>query len=191
MMRSLASLYRQQGRTDKSEQIKDLANQVSEAVLATYKHGEGVWYALHRDGQRVELRHCYDFACIGEFMTEDLTGKMKEEMLAFVKNELLTESWMRAMSLKDRAAAISDRPDHGPMGAFDSWPAITAGAMCRLGAWGSGVDFLRSTQAALDEGVYAQAREFYGPDRARYTAPVRIAMRKGVRECTAAGPSRK
>ena len=188
MMRTVASLYDQQENTEKAEQLNELAHEVSEAVLATYKPGDGVWYALHRDGKRVELRHCYDFACIGEFMTEDLSPKMKEEMVAFVENELLTKSWMRAMSLKDPAAAISDRPDHGPMGAFDSWPAITAASMCRLGAWGSGIDFLRRTQAALGEGVYAQARELYGPNRTQYHAPVRIAMRQGcMRECSGGG----
>lgn len=188
MMRSVASLYEQQGNTDKSKHLKDLSRRMSDAVLSTYKTGDGVWYALHRDGKRVELRHCYDFACIGKFMTEDLSSEMKEEMVAFVEDELLTETWMRAMSLSDPAAAISDRPDHGPMGAFDAWPAFTAATMCRLGAWDSGIDFLRRTQAALHEGVYAQAREFYGPGRTRYNAPVRIAMRQGcMRECSGGG----
>ena len=92
------------------------------------------------------------------------------------------------MSLKDEAASISDRPDHGPMGAFDAWPALTVASMCRLGAWDSAVVFLRRTQAALNEGVYAQARELYGPTRRQYDAPVRIAMREGcMRECVAGG----
>ena len=47
---------------------------------------------------------------------------------------------------------------------------------------------MRRTQAALAEGVYAQAREFYGPDRIQYNAPVRIAMRQGcMRECSGGG----
>ena len=133
MMRTLASLYEQRGSTAEAKRLYDSAARMSRAVLDTYKSGEGVWHALHRDGKRVELRHCYDFACIGRFMTGDLTSGMKAEMVAFVENELLTATWMRAMSLSDPAAAISDRPDHGPMGAFDAWPADTAAAMCRLG----------------------------------------------------------
>ncbi len=188
MMRTVASLYEQRGNTAKAKHLRDSAARMAQAVLDTYKPGDGVWYALHRDGKRVELRHCYDFTCIGRFMTDDLTTEMKEEMVAFVENELLTETWMRAMSLNDPAAALSDRPDHGPMGAFDAWPAFTAATMCRLGAWDSAIDFLRRTQAALHEGVYAQAREFYGPDRTRYNAPVRIAMRQGcMRECVGGG----
>ena len=44
-------------------------------------------------------------------------------------------------------------------------------------AWREGFDFVRSTQDALDEGVYGQAREFYGEHRGNRDAPIRIAMR--------------
>jgi hypothetical protein len=188
MMREVAELYELRGNKAEAIRLRDLAGQFAQEVLKLYKKGDGVWYALHRDGSQVELRHCYDFTCIGRFMTDDLTSEMKQEMVAFVEAELLTEKWMRAMSLKDLAAARSDRPDHGPMGAFDAWPALTVASMCRVGAWDSGVDFLRRTQAVLKEGVYAQAREFYGPDKTTYNAPVRIAMRRGcMRECTGGG----
>jgi hypothetical protein len=102
---------------------------------------------------------------------------MKQEMVTFVERELIDEPWMRAMSPLDNAAADSDRPDHGPMGAYDAWPALSAESMCLLGAWQPALKFLRSTQAALDEGIYGQAREYYGPQRSEKTAPVHIAMR--------------
>ena len=188
MMRKVAELYQRRGDTAEATRLRDGANRVAQAVLHLYKPGDGVWYALHRDGKRVELRHCYDFTCTGRFMTDDLTTEMKKEMVAFVEDELFTDKWMRAMSLEDAAAAKSDRPDHGPMGAFDAWPALTAATMCRLGAWDSAVDFLRRTQDALAEGVYAQAHELYGPDRTKRNAPVRIAMRRGcMRECVGGG----
>jgi hypothetical protein len=123
------------------------------------------------------LRHCYDFVCIGRFMSQDLTPQMKQEMVAFVERELVDEPWMRAMSPLDKAAAESDRPDHGPMGAYDAWPALTAESMCLLGAWQPAIDFLRSTQPALEEGIYGQAREYYGDNRSERDAPVHIAMR--------------
>src|SRR5260370_26637640 len=57
-----------------------------------------------------------------------------------------------------------------------------------LGAWPEAIDFLRRTQAAIYEGVYAQAREFYGPRRKQFDAPVRIAQREGcMRECSGGG----
>ena len=88
-------------------------------------------------------------------------------MVDFVQRELLMEKWMRAQSQLDVAATNSDRPDHGPMGAYDAWPAVTVDALCRLGYWNIAVPFLRRTQAAVYEGVYAQAREFYGAKEAR------------------------
>ena len=95
---------------------------------------------------------------------------------------------MRAQSLLDVAAAKSDRPDHGPLGAYDAWPAVTVDSMCNLGHWHEGIGFLRSTQAAIYEGVYAQARELIGPDKLNFNADVRIAQRRGcMRECCGGG----
>jgi hypothetical protein len=65
---------------------------------------------------------------------------------------------------------------------------VTVDAMCALGHWEDAIPFLRRTQAAIYEGVYAQAREFYGPNRRQNDAPVRIAQREGcMRECTGGG----
>jgi hypothetical protein len=92
---------------------------------------------------------------------------------------------MRAQSPHDVAAAYPDRPDHGPMGAYDAWPAVTIDVLCRLGYGNVAVPFLKRTQAAVYEGVYAQAREFYGPKRRDRDAAVRIAQRQGcMRGCT-------
>jgi hypothetical protein len=109
-------------------------------------------------------------------------------MVDFVQKELLVEKWMRAQSMLDMAAGNSDRPDHGPMGAYDAWPAVTVDAMCALGYWEKAIPFLRRTRAAIYEGAYMQAHEFYGPRRREYDAPVRIAQREGcMRECTGGG----
>lgn len=188
MMRVVASYREQSGDPERARQLRDWADQVAAAVNDLYKPGDGVWHALHRDGERVELRHCYDFVCIGRFMTDDLPTQTKREMVDFVQRELLTDHWMRAMSQRDEAAQISDRPDHGPMGAFDAWPALTANTMCRLGAWDEAIDFVRSTATALNEGVYGQAHEFYGPERDQPDAPLRIAARGWcLRECVGGG----
>lgn len=177
MMRSMADIQDQNGNSARAGELRGWADQFVQAVLGLYKSGDGVWFALHRDGEKVELRHCYDFVCVGRFMTDNLTSSMKSEMVEFVERELLTDTWMRAMSPKDKAAEKSDRPDHGPLGAYDAWPAFTAEVMCMLGDWKSGVKFLADTQAALYEGVYGQSREFYGENRMKHNAPVRIAMR--------------
>jgi hypothetical protein len=188
MMRQVADLHEQRGDKARAAGLRADADRMVKAVMTLYEPGQGVWCSLHRDGKRVEMRHCYDFTCVGSFLCNDLPATVRREMVDFVRRELLTKRWMRAQSLKDVAAARSDRPDHGPMGAFDAWPALTAGAMCRLGAWREAVGFVRRTQGALHEGVYAQAREHYGPRRREFDAPVRIAMRRGcMRECVGGG----
>ena len=188
MMRELAGILQSVGEPDEARQMLAEADAMAKAVMTLYVPGTGVWVSLHRDGSRVEMRHCYDFATVGRFMAGDLAANVRGQMVAFVERELLAERWMRAQSMLDVAAAVSDRPDHGSMGAYDAWPAVTVDAMCALGYWEDAIRFLWRTQAAIYEGVYAQAHEFYGPTRRQYDAPVRIAQREGcMRECTGGG----
>lgn len=188
MMREFAGIIQVAGDADEAEEFRREADRMVEAVMGLYVPGQGVWCSLHRDGRRVEMRHCYDFASIGRFMPDDLPEDVRNQMVAFVERELITDSWMRAQSLQDIAAPQSDRPDHGPLGAYDAWPAVTVDAMCNLGHWSDGVSFLRRTRSALAEGIYAQAREFYGPNKLYRNASVRIAQRRGcMRECCGGG----
>jgi hypothetical protein len=85
------------------------------------------------------------------------------------------KNWMRAQSLQDPAAAVSDRPDHGPMGAYSGWPPETTDGLCHLGYWQDALDFYRRCEAATHEGAFSQGAEFYGPKKRDYDAPVRIA----------------
>jgi hypothetical protein len=188
MMRELAEIFEENGDSAEAHQLRLEADAMFKAVMTLYEPGKGVWASLHRDGTRVEMRHCYDFATVGRFLAADLPPNVRHDMVDFVQRELLMEKWMRAQSQLDVAATNSDRPDHGPMGAYDAWPAVTVDALCRFGYWNIAVSFLRRTQAALYEGVYAQAREFYGVKRRDRDAPVRIAQRQGcMRECTGGG----
>jgi hypothetical protein len=184
MMRQAAALQELKGNAARARELRDNAEKLLPAVLSLYKPGDGVWFGLHNDGQRVELRHCVDYIYVGNALAHDLTPDMRHEMTDFVKSELLMRDWMRAMSLKDAAAAVSDRPDHGPMGAYDGWPALTVGTMWRFGFPGDAFDFYCRTAEVTKEGPFAQAREFYGPRRDQYDAPVRIAERDGcMKEC--------
>ena len=188
MMREIAEILEENGEGAEARQLRLEADAMFKAVMTLYVPGKGVWASLHRDGTRVEMRHCYDFATVGRFLAADLPPKVCREMADFVQRELLMEKWMRAQSQLDVAATNSDRPDHGPMGAYDAWPAVTVDALCRMGYWDVAVPFLRRTQAAVYEGVYAQAREFYGEKRRDRDAPIRIAQRQGcMRECTGGG----
>jgi hypothetical protein len=184
MMRQDAALQDLKGNAARAKKLRAEADKFVPSVLGLYKPGDGVWYGLHDDGKRVELRHCVDYIYVGNALAGDLSPEMRREMTDFVKRELLTRDWMRAMSLRDAAAAVSDRPDHGPMGAYDGWPALTVGAMWRLGFAQDAFDFYCRTAEVTKEGPFAQAREFYGPQRDKFDAPVRIAERLGcMKEC--------
>jgi len=188
MMRQDAALQELKGNTARAHKLRDDAEELLSAVLSLYKSGDGVWYGLHDDGKRVELRHCVDYIYVGNAIANDLSFDKRREMTDFIKRELLTRDWMRAMSLKDAAAAVSDRPDHGPMGAYDGWPALTVGTMWRLGFPKDAFKFYCSTAEVTKEGPFAQAREFYGERRKEYEAPVRIAEREGcMKECISGG----
>ena len=47
---------------------------------------------------------------------------IQSEMNAFDSREVLTGTWLRALSRENGVVASSDRTDHGPNGAYDGWP---------------------------------------------------------------------
>jgi hypothetical protein len=159
MMRRVAELERAQGNQARADELLAQANHLLPAVLSLYVPGQGVWDAQYEDGTRVQARHVFDFATIGLTIPGDLTPPMRLEMTDFVERELLTDHWMRAQSLSDVAAARSNRPDHGPMGAFAAWPAETMATFCEFGEYDKALDFLDRCVGVTYEGPYSQSRE--------------------------------
>ena len=105
---------------------------MAQRVLKLYA-GDGVWNALYPDGKKVPIRHVLDFMYVGKYMSPDLSPAMRKDMVNFAERELITDKWMRAQSIQDIAAKASDRPDHGPLGAYDGWPPGTIDALAALG----------------------------------------------------------
>jgi hypothetical protein len=159
MMRRVAEIEAAEGNEARADELQERVNQLLPAVLSLYEPGQGVWDALYPDGKRVQIRHVFDFATIGLTIPDDLTPKMRGEMTDFVERELLTEHWMRAQSLSDMAAADSNRPDHGPMGAFCAWPAETAATFCEFGEYDKALDLLHHCAGVTYEGPFSQSRE--------------------------------
>lgn len=177
MMRALARWSDRNGRGAEADALRAEADALATRILDRYVAGEGVWVAVDRDGARRTVRHCYDFISTARFLSDGLDGDVRQEMLGFVERELLTDTWMRAMSLADPAAELSDRPDHGPYGAFGAWPAMAAEAMLLLEAPDAALDLLHRVVPATREGPFGQAYELYGPQRGTPHAPLRIAQR--------------
>jgi len=175
MMRMLAALLEGRGDTVGAAELRQDAKALAAAVLKLYVPGEGVWNCAQPDGRLFKVRHVYDFITIVKWIADDLTPAMRSEMMAFAERELLTENWMRALSLQDPAAPDSDRPDHGPMGAYDEWPPLTLEALCTLGYRGQALDAFYRFEGVTHEGPYAQAHELMGR---KWDDPVRVAGRE-------------
>ena len=157
-----------------ADQLRTDAATLLPNVLDLYEPGQGCWNSLHRDGTRVPMRHIFDFVTLGMTIPSDLNATIRGEMVSFVKKELLTDFWMRAQSLQDVSAAYSDRPDHGPMGAFTSWPAETAAVFCTFGNYPDAVDIFHRVATATSEGPFSQCRELMGK---KPNSPAKIARR--------------
>jgi lysophospholipase L1-like esterase len=176
MLRDMADLYDSLGKHELADQRRAAAETLVKAIYPQlYVSGKGFWQSRYPDGRQFDMRHCLDFQFVAQGIGDDLPPAVREEMRNFVDRELLMKNWMRAQSLQDPAADKSDRPDHGPMGAYSGWPPETTDALCHLGDWQDALGFYRRCEAATHEGAYSQGAEFYGPKKRDYDAPVRIA----------------
>ena len=176
MMRELAAFHERTGNGERAATLREEADEMVTRLLTLYA-GDGVWYSLYPGGKKIEVRHCLDFMFMGRYLPDDIPDSIKEEMLTFLYDELLTDHWMRAQSLKDVAAENSDRPDHGPLGAFDGWPAGTMDALSRMGYPDRALDFYHAIEPVTYEGCWAQAHELWGDHKYEKNARVRIAQR--------------
>lgn len=176
MLWDMGDLYEYVGQPELAEQQRAAAAQLVRAIHPRlYVAGQGFWQSRYPDGRQFDMRHCLDFQFVAQGIGPDLPQSVRQEMRDFTERELLMKNWMRAQSLQDPAAERSDRPDHGPMGAFSGWPPETMDGLCHLGYWQDAVDFCRRCAAATHEGAFSQSLEFYGPRWRAYDAPVRIA----------------
>jgi hypothetical protein len=159
MMRRVAEIQAAEGNQARANELQSLANKLLPAVLSLYEPNQGVWDAQYDNAQRVQIRHVFDFATLGLTLPNDLTPEMRSQMTDFVERELLTDHWMRAQSLSDPAAAKSNRPDHGPMGAFCAWPAETTATFCEFGEYDKALDLFHRCVGVTYEGPFSQSRE--------------------------------
>ncbi len=176
MMRETAKIYEKRGDLAKANELNKLASENIQRILKLYA-GNGVWNSLYPGGKMVEVRHCLDFSFLGKYIPNDIPPTIRNEMMDFLYRELMTDSWMRAQSLSDIAAEQSDRCDHGPLGAFDGWPAEIMDALTQMGFPDKALDFYRAIEPVTYEGVWSQAHELWGDEKKTKKARVRIAER--------------
>jgi hypothetical protein len=176
MMRETAKLHRLRNNHAKADTLDKKADELIPLLMKLYA-GNGVWNCLYPGNKTVEVRHVMDFIYTGRFIPQDIPASMRKEMTDFLYRELMTNHWMRAQSLQDVAAKNSDRPDHGPLGAFDGWPAATMDALVQFDESQKALDFYRAMEPLTHEGSWAQAHELWGDNKENKNARVRIAER--------------
>jgi hypothetical protein len=162
MMRSLAELIVERGHDpSRADSLRRQADRLSQAIIEDlYVPGTGYWRCLQADGTAHEVRHCIDFFSAGRYLHHDLAVEVRDEMTEFALKQLVDGSWMHALAPLDPAAAASDRSDHGPRGAFDRWPALTATALHNLCRRDEAIALLRAAEAVTWEGPFGQAHRY-------------------------------
>ena len=158
-MRFVAELLERRGDAARAKELRtkseDLAGRINRLL---YVDGKGWWRAGQPDGTFNEVRHCYDFLAVVDSMGTELSPSQKKEMAAFFWAELATGKWMRALSAGDSDVTWNIRPDHSAIGAYASWPPMSAKALYRLGVPEEKVaGWLREVAKAGNQGPIGQA----------------------------------
>ncbi len=132
-LRQAAALLQCAGRDGEAAALLQRADRVARAILGLYVPRQGYWNCKYPDGRLVPVRTCLDFNLLFEAMEQDLPAGVKEEMVHFFTTDLMTETWMHALSPDDPDAASSVRTDHQDNGAFAAWPAYGLLGLLRTG----------------------------------------------------------
>ncbi|RCH54666.1 hypothetical protein DJ568_12670 [Mucilaginibacter hurinus] len=176
MLRETAKFREYMGQPQIAATLNKDADEMKQRLFKLYA-GNGIWHTLFPNNKKVEVRHILDNMYFGKYLSKDLSPTMRNEMVSFIEEELLTDTWMRALSLKDGAAKYSDRPDHGPLGAFDAWPSGTIDAFAQMGYTNKAFKFYKSVAPVTYEGCWSQSHELWGDNKFNRKARVRIPER--------------
>lgn len=153
MMRRLADYQTHAGNITRAKELRAQADALVPELLKLYNPKTGSWNVLYPDGKQIDSRHVYDYLTVGTTISEDLSPHIKTEMIDFVDRELMTPTWMRAMSRQDPSAFDSDRSDHGPAGSYTGWPAKSAQATAELGRFDKSLDMLHRFRNAFTSAI--------------------------------------
>ncbi len=153
MMRRQADYQAQFGDPNRAADLRSEANVLVPEVLKLYNPKTGSWNVRYPGGQQIDSRHVYDYLTVGTTISDDLNQDIKTGMMKFVDRELMTPTWMRAMSRQDPSAFDSDRSDHGPAGSYTGWPAKAAQATAELGRFDKALDMFHRFRGAFTAAI--------------------------------------
>ena len=177
ILRETATLLEHLGEKTEATALRAEATALVPRVQQLYVTGAGYWQCRQPDGALVPVRHVWDFIHTLNFLHADLPAAQIDEMVAFFQRELMTPSWLAALSPLDEDTGFSLRPDHQWNGSYPGWVALAASALVKAGR----ADLLRSWLPGLarsaNQGPYSQAHFVEN-----YAAPVDGGARKAPTE---------
>lgn len=157
-MRFVVALLERRGNFQQASQLRAEAKGLAERInRLLYVAGKGYWRCGQPGDKFNEVRHCYDLLSVLDNMFEDLSAQQKKEMNDFFWKELHSAYWMRALSPKDVDATWNIRPDHSWLGAYASWPPMTAKGLYKIAPPAAVAGWLRGVSRAGNQGPIGQA----------------------------------
>jgi hypothetical protein len=157
ILRETAALLAWRGRPDEAKQLAAEAAALVPRVQSLYVRGAGYWHCRHPGGELVPVRHAWDFIHTLNFLHDDLPPAQVREMIAFFRRELMTPTWMSALSPQDEDTGFSLRPDHQWNGSYPAWVSLAASALVRAGEDELLASWLPGLAATARQGPYSQA----------------------------------
>jgi hypothetical protein len=190
MLREAAALLDRAGDSARAADFRLEADTLVPRIQRLYAPGEGTWHCRRPDGTLVKVRHAWDFIHTLNFLHADLPAAQIAEMVAFFRRELMSPTWMAALSPLDDDTGFSLRPDHQWNGSYPAWVSLAASALLKAGRDDLLADWLPGLAASGRQGPYAQAHfvETFAPPLAggaRQAPPERPNLNH--RTCLSAG----
>jgi len=156
-MRCAAEILSYVGRTEEAESFRTKASELLEAIQRMYVSGGGYWRARHPDGSLHEVKHAMDLLTVLNTVADDLPSDQIDEIVAFFERELMTDTWMRALSASDDDVLFSVRPDHQWTGAYPAWPPEILKGLCRVGRADLAARWVEGLARSANQGPFGQA----------------------------------
>lgn len=177
ILRETATLLMHLGETAEVAALLAEADALVPRVQQLYIAGGGYWNCRQPDGSLQPVRHVWDFIHTLNFLHADLPAAQVAEMLEFFRRELMTPSWLAALSPLDEDVGFSLRPDHQWNGSYPGWVALAAGALLKVGRGDLLGQWLPGLARSANQGPYCQAHFVEN-----YAAPVEGGARKAPTE---------
>lgn len=168
ILRENAALLDHLGDDQTADQLRLEAAALLPRIQELYATSRGYWNCRQPDGSLVPVRHVWDFIHTLNFLHADLPPSQIDEMVAFFKRELMTPTWLAALSPLDEDTGFSLRPDHQWNGSYPGWVALALSALVKAGRDDLLSEWLPGLARTAVQGPFSQAHfvENYAPTHA-------------------------